>query len=230
MQFILTILLIPVSLTLFAQDFTASMDAFLQKNVKDGLVNYEGIKAVPQEINALLKQVANAPEYAGNQEKAFLINAYNLFVIKGIVEHFPVQGPLQIDGFFDSKKFTLRGEKTTLDQLEKETLSKQFPDPRLHFTLVCAALGCPKLAPFAYNPKQLEEQLEQQTRQVINDPSFIRVNGPFLEISQLFDWYVSDFGGKQNIVPFIQKYHLLKVKFSPKYTFYEYDWTLNNQP
>lgn len=180
-------------------------------------------------MNALLNQVNRSQKYTGDQEKAFLINAYNLFVIKGIVDHYPIAGPLEIDGFFDKKTFSLRGKKTTLNQLEKETLAKQFPDPRLHFALVCAAIGCPKLAAFAYNGKELENQLEQQTRKVINDGDFIRVNGGSLEVSQIFNWYAEDFGGKNEIVPFIQKYHNLKVKFSPTYTFYEYDWTLNEQ-
>jgi hypothetical protein len=205
------------------------MDAFLKKNVENGLINYNGIKAAPSEMNALLNQANRSQKYTGNQEKAFLINVYNLFVIKGVVDNYPVEGPLKIDGFFDKNTFSLRGEKTTLNKLEKETLAKQFPDARLHFALVCAAIGCPKLASFAYTPTDLESQLEQQTRNVINDRDFIKVNSPELSISQIFDWYAVDFGGKEKIVPFIQKYHFLKVKFSPKYSFYEYDWTLNAQ-
>tara|TARA_R110002072_G_scaffold164325_4_gene317245 strand:- start:38 stop:730 length:693 start_codon:yes stop_codon:yes gene_type:complete len=229
MKFIFSLFLLSLSLTLFAQDFSANIDVFLKKNVENGLVDYRGIKAAPSEMNALLKQVATAPVYSGNQEKAFLINAYNLFVINGIVEHYPINGPLEIDGFFDKNTFSLRGEKTTLNQLEKETLAKQFPDPRLHFALVCAAVGCPKLAASAYSGQELENELEQQTKTVINDRDFIHVSGPNLKVSQIFDWYAADFGGKEKVVPFIQKYHFLKVKFSPKYTFYEYDWVVNAQ-
>jgi hypothetical protein len=229
MKFIFTYTFIFLSFTLTAQSLNGDMDAFLQKNVKNGLVDYKGIKAAPSEMNALLNQVNRSQKYTGNQEKAFLINAYNLFVIKGVVDNYPVEGPLKIDGFFDKNTFSLRGEKTTLNKLEKETLAKQFPDARLHFALVCAAIGCPKLASFAYTSTELESQLEQQTQAVINDRDFIKVNGPELSISQIFDWYAVDFGGKEKIVPFTQKYHLLKVKFSPKYSFYEYDWKLNAQ-
>ena len=229
MKFTSSLLLFLFSLTVSAQDFSSGMNAFLQKNVKDGLVDYKGIKAAPSELNALLNQVNRSQKYTGNQEKAFLINAYNLFVIKGVVDNYPVEGPLKIDGFFDKNTFSLRGEKTTLNKLEKETLAKQFPDARLHFALVCAAIGCPKLASFAYTSTDLESQLEQQTRTVINDREFIHVNGPNLQVSQIFDWYAADFGGKEEVVSFIQKYHLLKVKFSPTYTFYDYDWTVNAQ-
>lgn len=229
MKYFPSLLIVLLSCTLSAQDFSSDMDAFLQKNVKNGLVDYKGIKAAPSEMNALLNQVNRSQKYSGDHEKAFLINAYNLFVIKGIVDHYPVAGPTKIDGFFDKNTFSLRGEKTTLNKLEKETLAKQFPDPRLHFALVCAAIGCPKLAASAYTAKNLDKELEQQTRNVINDRDFIHVNGANLEVSQIFDWYAGDFGGKENIVPFIQKYHLLKVKFNPEYSFYEYDWSLNEQ-
>lgn len=229
MKFTSSLLLFLFSLTVSAQDFSSDMNAFLQKNVKDGLVDYKGIKAAPSELNALLNQVNRSQKYTGNQEKAFLINAYNLFVIKGVVDNYPVEGPLKIDGFFDKNTFSLRGEKTTLNKLEKETLAKQFPDARLHFALVCAAVGCPKLAASAYSGDDLENELEQQTKRVINDREFIHVNGPNLQVSQIFDWYAADFGGKEEVVSFIQKYYLLKVKFSPTYTFYDYDWTLNEQ-
>jgi hypothetical protein len=198
--------------------------------VKNGLVDYAAIKQNPAELNALLKEMANAPTQKGDDEKAFLINAYNLFVIKGIVDHYPVEGPMKIDGFFDKRTFNLRGKQVTLNQLEKEMLMKQFADPRLHFVLVCAAKGCPKLASFAYRGKELESQLESQTRKVINDPDFIRLSGPTAQVSKIFDWYAADFGGKEQVIPFIEKYLLKKVKLNPKYSFHEYDWSLNKQP
>ncbi|MCB9186720.1 MAG: DUF547 domain-containing protein [Flavobacteriales bacterium] len=206
-----------------AQDF----DGFFRENVKNGAVDYSGIKENLSELNALIIQLNRAPLYKGDDEKAFLINVYNVFVIKGIVSRYPTESPLKIDGFFEKQTFNLRGKQVTLNQLEKEILMKQFPDARLHFVLVCAAKGCPKLASFAYSGKELEEQLESQTRAVINDPDFIRLNGPNAQVSQIFDWYAADFGGKDQVIPFIQKYLLKKVKLNPKYSFYEYDWSLN---
>lgn len=224
----LPIIFLLFSLSLSAQNISGQIDSFLKRNVKEGLVDYRGIKANAAELNAILNQLNRAPLFKGDAEKAFLINAYNIFVIKGIVDNYPTEGPLKVDGFFDKKMYRLRGKQLTLNQLEKETLYKQFPDGRLHFALVCAAIGCPKLASFAYSAEKLEAQLEEQTRKVINDPTFIRTKGPELSVSQIFDWYVADFGGKDKVVPFIQKYHLTKVKFSPTYSFYEYDWKLND--
>lgn len=229
MRALSTLLIVMVSLSGYAQDFFTQADDLLKKRVTNGLVDYNYIKQNPKQLDGVLNLIATAPNYKGETEKAFLINAYNLFVIKGIVDHYPAVGPLAIDGFFDKQSFNMRGNKITLNDLEKGTLMKQFPDARLHFALVCAAIGCPKLAEAAYTPKGLELQLEQQTRSSINDPNFIKVKGNQVQLSQIFEWYAADFGGKEKLVSYIQKYYLPKVKLSPKYSFYEYNWNLNEQ-
>jgi hypothetical protein len=227
MKVFTTIFSLLISLATFSQNLFSETDAFLKAYVEHGLVNYAGIKKSPSELNALIKELAEANTFEGDEEKAFLINAYNVFVIKGIVDHYPTEGPLAIEGFFDKKQFKFRGGYITLNELEKETLYKQFPDARLHFALVCAALGCPKLGSFAYTGTKIDSQLERQTSKVINDPAFIRSEGSDVQVSQIFDWYASDFGGKDQVVPFIQKYLVKKVRLSQAYSFYEYDWSLN---
>lgn len=213
----------------FAQNLTQQVDEFLKTHVRNGLVDYKTIKEKPAKLNALINQFNRAPMIKGDDEKALLINAYNVFVIKGIVDNYPTEGPLKIEGFFDKKAYGLRGKKVSLNQLEKEMLYEQFPDPRLHFALVCAALDCPELAAMAYDGAKLESQLARKTQSVINDPDFIRLEGPNAQVSKTFEWYVADFGGKDKVIPFIQQYLLKKVKLNPEYSFYEYDWSLNEQ-
>ena len=227
MKSFLSTLLVIISLNGIGQSLTEQIDSFLKANVKDGLVNYKAVKENPAALNAILNQLNRAQLFKGDAEKAFLLNAYNVFVIKGIVDYYPVEGPLKIDGFFDTKTFKLRGQAVTLNGVEKKMLYPQFPDARLHFALVCAAIDCPKLASYAYVADSLDAQLEKQTRSVINDPTFIRLDGPHAKVSQIFDWYADDFGGKENVIPFTQKYLLKKVKLNPTYSFYEYDWSLN---
>ena len=70
---------------------------------------------------------------------------------------------MKIRGFFDGIKHTVMGEEVTLNQLEKGLLYPQFPDPRLHFVLVCAAKGCPPLDNCAYQPEKLDDQLTKRT-------------------------------------------------------------------
>jgi hypothetical protein len=227
MKLVTILLFFLLSLSIIAQNFTADVEDLLIKRTSNGLVDYKTVKANPEQLNAILKQIANAPQYKSETEKAFLINAYNVFVIKGVVDHYPVEGPLKIDGFFDKKTFKFRGKQVTLNDVEKGMLYKAFPDARLHFALVCAAIGCPKLASYAYSADKLEAELDEQTKAVINDPTFIRLDGPNAKLSEIFDWYAADFGGKEEVIPFIQKHLLKKIKLNPKYSFYEYDWSLN---
>ncbi|MFT4545101.1 MAG: hypothetical protein ACI9UR_001884 [Bacteroidia bacterium] len=227
MKLVTILLFFLLSLSIIAQNFTADVEDLLIKRTSNGLVDYKTVKANPEQLNAILKQIANAPQYKSETEKAFLINAYNVFVIKGVVDHYPVEGPLKIDGFFDKKTFKFRGKQVTLNDVEKGMLYKAFPDARLHFVLVCAAIGCPKLASYAYSADKLEAELDEQTKAVINDPTFIRLDGPNAKLSEIFDWYAADFGGKEEVIPFIQKHLLKKIKLNPKYSFYEYDWSLN---
>lgn len=229
MRFLLTLtLLVSVKLS-SAQIEHQLMDKFLKAHVENGKVDYAAIKANPAQLNELINRIARAQKFEGDNEKAFLINTYNILIIKGIVDNYPVEGPLKIDGFFDKKAYRFRGKMVSLNELEKEVLYKQFPDVRLHFALVCAANGCPKLGNFGYNGRTVEEQLEEQTRNVINDSEFIRLNGPKATVSKIFEWYADDFGGKAGVIPFIQKYLLKKIKLQPEYDFYEYDWNLNDK-
>lgn len=218
-----------MTFTATAQDFTAEADAFFKRFVKDGQVDYAAIKKDPANLKALVQAIGKAPHYDGNEEKAFLINAYNIMVIQGVMEHYPLVGPLVVEGFFDSNTFAFRGEKCTLNRLEKEILYKAFPDARLHFVLVCAAKDCPRLASFAYTATLLESQLEERARMAINDPSFIRVSNGKMQVSQLFEWYAQDFGGQENSVSFIRTYHSSPKKIPSSFTFYTYDWSLNGK-
>ena len=122
----------------------------------------------------------------------------------------------------------MAGKELTLDQLEKETLLKKYPDPRIHFAVVCAALGCPQLTNYAYKPEYLDKQLDVVTSKSLNRDYFIRIrpSQQKAEISKIFEWYRSDFG-ENNILPFINKYRDKKIPESFEVVYYEYDWNLN---
>jgi hypothetical protein len=210
-------------------DFISDTDALLKRYVKQGRVDYVGLKA-SNDLDPLIQKVATVDlsVLKGNDKKAFLINAYNLLVIKQVLENYPLKSVLDVNGFFDGKKQNVGGRKLTLNQLEKDLLLKEFNDARLHFVLVCGALGCPPITNFAYTPAKLEAQLSKQTKLALNDPAFLRVNGDKAELSKIFEWYASDFGGsKSAVLSFINKYRDEAVPTSAKVSYYTYDWTLN---
>lgn len=233
---ILTFTLFAFSAMLFAAsfdspqgDFISDTDALLKRYVKQGRVDYTGLKA-SNDLQPLIVNIAatDLASLKGNDKKAFLINAYNLLVINQALENYPLKSVLDINGFFDAKKQNVGGRKVTLNQLEKELLLKDFKDARLHFVLVCGALGCPPITNFAYTPVQLEAQLNKQTKLALNNPTFLRVNGSKAELSKIFEWYASDFGGsKAAVLTFINKFRDEAVPANAKVSYYAYDWTLN---
>lgn len=216
----------------FAQSFFDQANDFFAKNVKDGMVNYAAIKEDPAELRGLVRHIAEldlsnrrvTPEFL----KAFYINAYNLLVIKQVVDLYPIEGPLKVDGFFNGIKHKVMGKPMTLDELEKGTLYQQFPDPRLHFVLVCAAKGCPPLVARSYQPDGLDNQLTDRTRAVLNLDWFIVVNNRQTEVSQIFSWYKDDFvKASGSVVDYINHYRDKAIPSDAALNYYEYDWSLN---
>ena len=212
------------------KDFFNEVNSFLQNSVTDGLVNYSQASS-DASLGLLIKQIESADlsNASENTKKAFYINSYNLNVINLVGKNYPIESPMDIAGFFDSKKITVAGQTMTLNKLEKEFLLKPYGDARFHFVLVCGAIGCPPITNVAYTPNKLELQLEQQTAEAMNNPGFLKVVGEKVELSQIFKWYVGDFGGNESsVLEFINKYRSSAIDKSANVSYYKYDWTLNN--
>ncbi len=215
-----------------AGDFFSQADGFFAKNVQEGRVAYAAIHQDQKQLDALLKEIAafdlkNADD---KTKKAFMINAYNILAIKGIVDRYPVKSPMKVSNFFDARNYTVAGEKLSLNQLEKEKLYPFANDPRLHFVLVCAAVSCPRLASFAYTPDKVEDQIEATTRETLNDAEFIRVKGQKVEVSEIFRWYEGDFKkGGRSVLAYIDQYRNEKLPDKARLGYYTYNWNLNTQ-
>ena len=65
------------------------------------------------------------------------------------------------------KRVQLWGETLSLDDIEHDLIrgSGRYREPRIHFAVNCASLGCPALRPDAYSAERLEVQLEEQAQQ-----------------------------------------------------------------
>ncbi|MCH2021614.1 MAG: DUF547 domain-containing protein [Saprospiraceae bacterium] len=210
--------------------FFVKADEFYFKNVLNNKIRYKHIKENPELLNKLIEFIASAKidSLSPTQLKAFYINAYNLLVIKNVIDHYPLNSPLDVAGFFDGIRHQIAGKKTTLNNFEKKELLQQFNDPRLHFVLVCGALGCPPIANYVYRPENLEKQLMDRTSAAINNPNFIYpdVNSNKIYISKIFDWYRSDF--KPDVKTFINEYKKEGIPKDIHLSYYNYDWKLND--
>ena len=216
----------------FRDEFFTLADQFFGKYVLHGDVKYTRIAKDTELMDILVSLIAGIPlhSFDENEAKAFYINVYNILVIKQVVDHFPVNGPMNIDGFFDKKRFNVAGNKLTLDQLEKKIIFVRFPDPRIHFALVCAAEGCPELPDFAFLPDKLEQQLFEVTKGAMNDPQFLKVNDQqeTVYVSKIFEWYRKDFlENHSTIIEYINAYREKKIPENYRMLYYDYSWNLN---
>ncbi len=145
------ILIIFLSLRGFGQTKSADLfdkiNDFLITHVDAGKINYAAVKADPTKLNEIIAQIAvhDLSKKDESYKKAFYLNAYNLTVIKQVVDNYPIKSPFDVEGFFKQNKFKIAGESLTLDQLEFQRLMDPYKDSRIHFGLGCATMSCPSL-------------------------------------------------------------------------------------
>lgn len=238
-RFFFTLIVLSLSVSSFKNSdkldlFFRLSDSYFRKYVHNGLVNYQHAKKNISELKALCQLIGQIDVSGASKEdlKAFYVNAYNLIVIYQVSEVYPINNPLDEDGFFVGKKHLVAGQELTLDELEKSKMLKELRDPRFHFVLACAAMSCPKLANFSYKPENIEHLLNQRTSQALNDNSFVRIDqgNKKVSLSKIFDWYRSDFGQSNSaLLSYINKYRKVKIPASYTVDFYKYNWTLNER-
>ncbi len=217
-------------------DYSA-YDDLLLNYVNNGFVDYDGI-AADGRLDDFIHQLGETrPEdlMDSDTEKAFYINAYNAIAIYGVLNGYSTSSPWQRWRFFKHMKVPVLGRKTSLNDIEHEHL-RPMGDPRIHFAIVCASLSCPRLSSHAYQPGQLDAQLDAAARQFVNDPTRNRFDHKRRKafLSEIFEWFSEDFSAKSGSV---QRYlstwvqdpdaeRLLKTD-SFDVGFNEYDWGLN---
>ncbi|OIQ23173.1 DUF547 domain-containing protein [Lacinutrix sp. MedPE-SW] len=216
------------------ETFFKQADSFFKTYVKNGRVAYSEIKKEPSTLNEVLKTAEGitVSKTDAKNYQAFWINAYNLSVIKGLVDNYPTSSPLNDKGFFDKTKYNLAGKKVTLNSIENDLLRAQFKDARFHFVLVCGAVGCPPLINKAYLPITLEAQLQKQATLAINGDYFIKVNNKKKQVngSKILEWYKEDFtvNGKSEI-EYLNSFRTAKIPTDYKLSYFEYNWNINKQ-
>ncbi len=171
------------------------------------VVDYAGLQKDRAPLKAYLQQLAGVSmsdfnSWRADQRTAFLINAYNAWTLELILTAYPdIASIKDLGGLFSSpwkqSIANLLGATRSLDDIEHGLLrgAKGFNEPRIHFAVNCASIGCPALRPEAYTADALDAQLADQTQRFLSDRSRNRVSddGKTLVVSKLFDWYADDF-------------------------------------
>lgn len=224
----------------------------LQSHVVHGMVDYGAFAASP-EFNEYLRELGRTDPNALSRDDqlAFWINAYNAYTIQLINVHHETESIRNIDrsfgflkayGPWKEKLAVVGGRAYGLDEIEQDIIRPRFHEARIHFALVCAAMGCPPLRSEAYQGDKLNAQLDDQARIfLLESPEKNRIDlaTHTVYVSPIFVGfrdYIKDFGGSEAAVGrFIARYYpagperrlLESGDFTVKQT--RYDWTLNSQ-
>ncbi|OIQ17892.1 MAG: hypothetical protein BM556_10730 [Bacteriovorax sp. MedPE-SWde] len=249
LKLLLAISLFLMSYMSFAFDHThvtwnRILDNHLSFKGPQSLFNYKKLKANQRDFYNYLSEISAVSKeefdkFSQDQQLAFLINAYNAFTVKLIVDNYPLKSIKDLGGLFKSpwkkKFFKLFGKKAHLDRLEHKMIREWYSEPRIHFAVVCASLGCPPLAKKAFTAKNLETLLEEQSLSFINDKTKNSISNGKLRISKIFKWYGDDFEGVYGsyldfIAERITKDRSIQKKISNgeiSTSWNDYDWNLN---
>lgn len=211
-------------------DYTLYQEILHHHVSPEGIVDYEAIKSHRHhDFSQIIDQFSKTDPTAldTDAELAFWINAYNAYTIKLIIDHWPVSSIRDIgDGNpWATEWITILGQKLSLDQIEHEIIRKKFNEPRIHFAVNCAAMGCPPLLNEPFIAPLLERQLADQTHKFINNKKYNQISSKSVVLSPIFEWYEEDFG---DLIEFLNKYSDLPIDSDASIRYMTYDWSLNN--
>jgi hypothetical protein len=242
-------------------------DRVLQRFVDDdGRVDYRKLKQDPRDLDRYYHLIAtyspdNHPELfpSENHKLAYWINAYNATAIKTVLTYYPLSSVLDIkppavfffltdkSGFFVFQRLTYGGKTTSLYYLESSVIRERFQEPRIHFALNCAALGCPRLPQEAFTGEDLQRQLYEETLKFLSEERNFKIDHEekTIYLSSIFKWYEKDFldeiqdrfpDRKGTLLDYVtlylpaeKAYELNKAGDRYKIDFVPYDWGLNDQ-
>ncbi len=240
----------------------AAWTALLRKHVlplrggQASQVRYAGLAADRSALKAYLDSLSAVGEssfaaFGKTQQMAFLINAYNGFTVELILTRWPQLESIKdlgslLQSPWKPKRVPLLGGKVSLDDIEHGMLRQRgrYDDPRVHFAVNCASIGCPALREEAFDASRLDAQLDEQALRFLSDRARNRydpANGR-LQVSKIFDWFGEDFRlghrGITSLAAFLARYADVLADApadreriragKAEIGFLDYDWKLND--
>jgi hypothetical protein len=218
----------------------STYNSLLTTHVQNGFVDYKALKKEEVKLDLYLKdlsQVTNQEfnSFSREEKLCFWINAYNAFTLKLILDHYPLKSIRNIGilpgAAWKKDFFSLLGSVRNLDWIEHSRLRVDFSEPKIHFAIVCASIGCPKLISEAYVPSKLINQLNSSMENFLSDTTKNRYEPSenTLYISKIFDWFSGDFTKQGTLISFLKKGMKQEIPESAKIRYTDYDWSLNER-
>ncbi len=234
--------------TIDHREWQAILDGYLHTDDPSGvhLFDYGGLKANAVDRGRLQDYLAHLEAvdprlYSRDEQMAYWINFYNALTVETVVEDYPVDsiknihdGIVPLSGPWGDRRATVAGQRLTLDNMEHDILRALWRDPRIHYAVNCASIGCPNLAPRVFTAADLEAMMDAAARGYINHPRGVELMDEMSGVvSSIYTWFQEDFGGSEaGVVEHLLRYaepELAEQLKSFEGGFdYEYDWDLND--
>ena len=176
-----------------------------------------------------------------NEQLAYWVNLYNALTVDVVLDHYPVDSIRDIDispglfasGPWDAPLVDVEGVELTLNDIEHRILRPVWRDPRIHYVVNCASIGCPDLAPAAYTGATVGPSMQRAAESYVNDPRGVNISGGRVVVSRLYDWFIEDFGGIEAAVIAHLKEHARPdlsraLDAAGALDGTRYDWSLND--
>ncbi len=226
----------------------SAWDELLQRHVKrdsQGVNRFDYRAVVGQErqtLDAYIAQLGRVTidDYNRDEQYAYWVNLYNALTVQVVLDHYPVDSIRDIDispglfadGPWDKPLISVQGEELSLNDIEHRILRPIWNDPRIHYAVNCAAIGCPNLQSSAFTAAALDSQLDQAAREYVNSPRGVRSGSNGLVVSSIYAWFQEDFGGNvDGIIAHLKRYAegetAAKLAGAQDLASHEYDWSLN---
>ena len=224
--------------------WSAHLGKYIRRSA-DGINRFAYAKVTPADrlaLQAYLRalQTAKITALKRDEQRAFWTNLYNALTFDVVLEHYPVKsirdislgGGLFTTGPWSKPLVSVEGRELSLDNIEHDVLRKLWRDPRVHYSVNCASLGCPNLMPVAFTGATLDAMLTQGARDYINHPRGVRVTGQTVRLSKIFDWYREDFGTNDAaVLGHLKGFAVPALKAAldavQSIAGYDYDWSIN---
>ncbi|MCH9046936.1 MAG: DUF547 domain-containing protein [SAR324 cluster bacterium] len=194
-------------------------------------------------LEAYLESLASTPisRYGPDEQFAYWVNYYNALAVSLVLAHYPVDSIWDIGGSpgwfsrgpWEKKLATVEGHPISLNDIEHRILRPIWADPRMHYVLSCASVGCPNLPRTAITLANRERLLDAAAREYINDPRGVRLEEGRLIVSSIYNWFSADFGaGPGDVLAHLRRYAggelAAQLEDVHEISGYAYHWRLND--
>lgn len=210
------------------------LSKYVVKEGSNTLFNYQQVTPTDkQKLKQYIKHLAQLDPrvYSKAEQYAYWVNLYNALTVNLILDNYPIQSITKLGGLFSfgpwgDNIIRIDNKELTLNDIEHRILRPIWKDQRTHYLVNCASLGCPNLQPTALTSDNAEAMKEKAAMEFINSPKGAHFDGDTLVLSSIYDWFVSDFGNKAQLIENLAKYRPELAGYNGKVS-YDYNWNLN---